>query len=325
MKKLILAIAFVLTNFLTFAQKDVYVTISPRVGNELLQLNQNFTSLNGKLFKLEHFNYYLSNLHIIHDGGQDLDFSDTIFLVKDNQFILSLGKLSIQSIESLQFGIGVPPNLNTQAGADAQDISIYPSDHPLSFQDPSMFWGWTSGYMHMIIGGRVDANNDQYPEKLFELHNLGDANYYTQNINVTQTNTSPEKIDIYLDCHVDRWLKNIPIQTVGVQHTAVSFNASVMLNAVHENVFDQPATASINPLEFSKGNLFFHSDINTVVWENVKKGVQIQLTDLSGKSIMNELVKESGFLNMSEFKSGIYIFSITSNDGTVLNSLKISL
>lgn len=322
--RIIAVIVICLSTFILKAQKNVYITINPRIGNEQLQLDHNYTSLNGDLFKLAHFNYYFSNLHLIHDGGQDLNLSDTVFIIKHNQFVLNLGVLNVQNIEALQFGVGVPSNFNTQAGANAMDISIYPSNHPLSFQDPSMFWGWSAGYMHMIIGGRVDANNDQDPEKVFELHNLGDANYHSQNINIIQTNTTPEMIDIYMDCHVDRWMKNIPIQSVGVQHTAINYNASIMLNALHENVFDQPATALVNNLEYTKGSLYFQLEDKRVIWKNVKNAAHLLLVDLSGKIIQKTMVKEAGFADFNDVDNGMYVVSVVSSDGTLLNSLKIN-
>ena len=306
------------------AQKNVYITIAPKIGSEVVQLNNNYTSLNGDIFKLEHFNYYLSNLHLIHDGGQDLDLSDTIFLVKHNQFVLNLGELTIQNIESIQFGIGVPSNLNTQAGANAIDISTRPANHPLSFQDPSMYWGWSAGYMHMIIGGRADANNDQVPEKVFELHNLGDANYQSVSLNVIQTNTTPDMIDVYMDCHVDRWMKNIPIKTVGIQHASINYNASIMLNVLHQNVFDQPATASVNALEYTKGTIIYQGENKSMLWQNVKNADRFQLIDLSGKLLLTAKANESGSIDLNTQNNGIYLFTIVSADGTVLNSIKIN-
>ncbi len=306
------------------AQKNVYITIAPKIGSEVVQLNNNYTSLNGDIFKLEHFNYYLSNLHLIHDGGQDLDLSDTIFLVKHNQFVLNLGVLAIQNIESIQFGIGVPSNLNTQAGANAIDISTRPANHPLSFQDPSMYWGWSAGYMHMIIGGRADANNDQVPEKVFELHNLGDANYQSVSLNVIQTNTTPDMIDVYMDCHVDRWMKNIPIKTVGIQHASINYNASIMLNVLHQNVFDQPATASVNALEYTKGTIIYQGENKSMLWQNVKNADRFQLIDLSGKLLLTAKANESGSIDFNTQNNGVYLFTIVSADGTVLNSIKIN-
>lgn len=324
MKNLLSLLFVFMSSVYILAQKNVYITISPKIGSEVLQLDNNYTSLNGDLFYLAHFNYYLSNLHLIHDGGQDLDLSDTVFLIKHNQYVLNLGMLNIQNIEQIQFGIGVPPNLNTQAGANAFDISSYPSNHPLSFQDPSMYWGWSAGYMHMIIGGRADANNDQNPEKVFELHNLGDANYHSLSLNIIQTNTTPEMIDVYVDCHVDRWMKNIPIKTVGIQHASINYNASIMLNVVHENVFDQPATAAVNALTFTKGTLIYQAENKSMHWQNVKNASDIQLIDLTGRIVFKSEAKETGSIDLLGQSNGIYLFTVLSNDGTILNSIKIN-
>jgi hypothetical protein len=230
MKKII-AFVFINVNLLLFSQSNLRLQLTPKVETNQITLNQ-IVNVHGKKVLLDHFNYYLSNLHVFYDGNQDLDLSDTVFLVKANNFILDLGTHTVQNIEKITFGVGVPQNLNHL------DISIYRDNHPLGFQTPSMHWGWAAGYMHMIIGGRADANNDQDPEKVFELHNLGDANYHSLSLNVIQTNTSTDVIDVFMDCHVDRWMKNIPIKTIGVQHTSINYNASIMLNVVHENVFD---------------------------------------------------------------------------------------
>ena len=57
-----------------------------------------------------------------------------------------------------EFTVGVPARFNTQQGTEAMDISLYPETHPLSYQSPSMYWGWSFGYMYMIIGGGEGSN-----------------------------------------------------------------------------------------------------------------------------------------------------------------------
>jgi hypothetical protein len=127
-----------------------------------------------------------------------------------------------------------------------------------------------------------------------------------------------------MDCHVDRWMKNIPIKTIGVQHTSINYNASIMLNVVHENVFDQPATASVNALEFTKGTIIYQTENKTMLWQNVKNANRFQLVDLSGRIHLTAQANESGSIDLNEQNNGVYIFTIVSEDGTVLNSLKIN-
>ncbi|MBK7695626.1 MAG: hypothetical protein IPI30_15330 [Saprospiraceae bacterium] len=47
----------------------------------------------------------------------------------------------------------------------------------MAFQDPSMHWGWTSGYRFIALEGMIDNDNDGIPETVFEIHSLGDALY----------------------------------------------------------------------------------------------------------------------------------------------------
>ena len=138
MKKVFSAIAMMLCG-ISFSQKNVFIEILPIVGSSQLQIGANHVDLTGTAFKLDHFDYYLSNLHVIHDGGQDLDFSDTVFLVEPTNYVLYLGFLNVQNIEQINFSIGVPAAINTSVSPTAVDISTWPLGHPLSFQDPSMY------------------------------------------------------------------------------------------------------------------------------------------------------------------------------------------
>lgn len=325
MKKLFLALS-ILAGFNSFGQKNVFLTITPKVGTSDLQMGTVYPNLNGVEFELDHFDYYLSNLHIIHDGGQDLDLSDTVFLVEPDNFILYLGYLNVTDIEQINFGVGVPSNLNTSGGADAIDIAAYPVGHPLSFQDPSMHWGWTAGYMHMIIGGQADSNGDDIPNALFELHNLGDANYSLVSLPVIETEISSEHVDIALTCHVDVWLKDISIETVGVLHGTSGVNGDVMKNVETEVVFDQPLTAATGTIEPTSGSLFFTSDASviTVLWQNVQNASMFQLIDASGKIINSGTVaSESGTIQLQDLSNGVFVFNLLDSKGQRLNTIKI--
>jgi hypothetical protein len=119
----------------------------------------NYNAWNGKTFKLDHFDYYVSNVQLTYDGGQTV-LIDSVFLVEPQSHTLLLGNFNLSQIEKINFMVGVPKPRNLQSGSQAIDISLYPENHPLSFQSPTMYWGWQFGYMHMIIGGYADDNGD---------------------------------------------------------------------------------------------------------------------------------------------------------------------
>lgn len=309
------------------SQKNVFITLSPKVAGSDLSMSTDIVDLSGVVFNLAHFDYYLSGLHLIHDGGIDLDLSDSVYLIEPQNHVLYLGYLNVNTIEQINFGIGVPASINTNGGPDAIDISAYPPGHPLSFQDPSMHWGWTAGYMHMIIGGLADSNMDGIADNNFELHNVGDGNYSNVFLPVIQTNTLSDQIDIYVDCNVDVWLKEIPIASVGILHGSSGYNMEVMKNVEMEQVFTQPATATNPELENKIGNVFFTSTIESMIiqWEYVNGAAHYELSDLSGKIIQtNGIDGINGKVSFQNLKSGIYNFRIFDKNSKELNSIKVA-
>ncbi len=328
MIKLIITSFFTLLAAFSYSQQNVFITLSPKVASADLVIGTDVTNLNGIVFNLEYFDYYLSGLHIIHDDGQDLDLSDTVFLIEPTNFVLYLGYLNVTNIEQIQFAVGVPANLNTQDGLDAIDISVYPHGHPLGFQDPSMYWGWTSGYAHMIIGGLADSNSDGIPDALFQLHNLGNSNYLPYQMPVIQTQTNLSQIDVYINCNVDTWLKDIAIQSVGVLHGSANENADVMNNVITESVFNQGANAAVSNAESGVGTMTF-SSVNSslsISWKNIKNVGSFQLNDLSGKIIkLGSVSDETGCFIFDNISNGIYNFTFFDKNLNALNSIKVAM
>jgi hypothetical protein len=328
MKKIFSAIAMMLCG-ISFSQKNVFIEILPIVGSTPLQIGANHVDASGTAFKLDHFDYYLSNLHVIHDGGQDLDLSDTIFLVEPSNYVLYLGFLNVQNIEQINFGIGVPEAINTSSSPAAVDISTWPSNHPLSFQDPSMYWGWLSGYMHMIIGGWADANGDgtaENTENYFELHNLGNNNYASVSLPVIQSNSYPDQIDIDVNCHVDAWVNAVNLVTCGIKHGTNGLNSLVMGNVLTQTVFDQSPNAGVNTPVPSVGNIYYSSDAWSLqlFWKDMVNATKGELIDASGRIVKSFVPEHSaGSTTISELESGVYLFNMYAANKMLIRSIKI--
>ena len=191
------------TSLFSWSQKNIFLHLKPVFGTQPFALNQTFIGNDGIAVEIQDFNYYLSDVIIFHDNGQQTHLLTDIWLVTPTQNSLYLGYLALNQIDSILFTIGVPKRYNIQAGALAQDISTYPETHPLSFQSPSMYWGWSFGYMHMIASGKADSNNDGVPNAYFELHNLGNNNQQSLTLPTIQA-TSGNQIDLHYNCHIYR-------------------------------------------------------------------------------------------------------------------------
>lgn len=307
----------------SFAQKAVYLHLQPKVNGVDFQLNINYTALDNKVFKLDHFDYYLSEIILTHDAGQEINLSQDIFLVEPENHTFLLGNFDLNLIEQLNFTVGVPKKWNLQSGAESQDISLYPETHPLSFQTPSMYWGWLSGYMHMIIGGFSDSHSDGDPDAYFELHNLGGNNQQLVELNVTQTTTSANQIDIYVDCNIEQWIKNIPLATVGVSHDEVGVNKTILDNVQVEPVFTLASSASLAEIDNSKITTWTENQILFVKWETLKEGNKCNIIDQQGKLVQTQLMlNEEGTISFKNLKSGFYLLQLEDKNGNLLHAKK---
>jgi hypothetical protein len=323
MKKVYFTFIFILTLLVVQGQKNVFLEIKPMFQNSVLAMNTNYVAWNGKTFKLDHFDYYLSDVQLTYDGGQTL-LIDSVFLVEPQSHTLFLGNYSINQIEKIDFIVGVPKPKNTQTGSEAIDISLYPETHPLSFQTPSMYWGWQAGYMHMIIGGFADDNGDGSLESYFELHNLGNNNQKLIELNnVIQTNSAADQIDIYVNCQVDRWINNISINSVGITHDEIGVNAQILSNAISENVFIQPANADLEE-NTQNGKIYFTNNYNemNIQWSNLQDIDHISIFDLNGKKIESVTTNETTGNHIIEgIKSGFYTIQFYNRNSKQIGSL----
>lgn len=319
MKK-IFTLLFVALSSLSFAQSNLYLSFKPKCTGADLALGTTVEDLNGVKMEIGDFNYYISNIHVIYDGGQDMDFSDTILLVKADAHTFQLGSgLNIPNIEQINFSVGVPQAVNHL------DITQYPSGHFLSFQTPSMHWGWTSGYKFLLVDGLGDSNGDDTPETLFQLHDLGDANFKNVQLPLVATYGNDSQVDIVVNCNLDEWIYGANPGSVGVQHGTTGINASTMSNVNDRAVFTAPATASITE-ETNVGVLYFVNQVAgvKVTWKEMSAIDSYQMMDVSGKVISQSKVSDANqTILVNDLSKGSYIFSIFNKDGKRLNTINL--
>jgi hypothetical protein len=235
--------------------------------------------------------------------------------VTPTQNSLYLGYLAVEQIDSINFTIGVPKRYNTQAGALAQDISTYPETHPLSFQSPSMYWGWSFGYMHMITGGKADSNNDGVPNAYFELHNLGNNNQQSVTLPAIQTTTGSQT-DLFYNCHIDRWLNQMPLSSVGVLHGETGLNQSVMQNVNTQDVFTLNPAASIQ----ENHNLFvsWKQNATEITIHSIhNQHIEIcQVFSNTGQKVLEFQVNTPiASIPLEQLQSGLYLINIEMKSG----------
>jgi hypothetical protein len=178
-----------------------------------------------------------------------------------------------------------------------------------------MYWGWAFGYMHMIIGGKADSNNDGVPNAYFEMHNLGNNNQQSVTLPCIQTNTG-NQIDLNYTCHIDRWLNQMPLSSVGVLHGDTGLNQQILQNVNSQEVFTLAANANTQE---NNASLLAFMQTDTEFTFSVKNNQTIKnyvVFANSGQKIAEVSSKESkATIVLEHLQSGIYLVTVETNNG----------
>jgi Secretion system C-terminal sorting domain len=294
----------------SFAQNSVQLNIHHKLATEDFALNTPAKNNKGNDFKLTRLEYYLSEISILHDGGIETTIEDLWVLVNANDAtIINLGEHNITTVEAVRFHVGVDPDHNHL------DPTLWPSDHPLALQNPSMHWGWASGYRFLALEGNCTPSFNA----LLQLHGLGDDNYFQTEIALTAT-AENNTIHIHLDGDYTRILEDINLISeiivhgdYGAAQKALAnmrdfvFNPSALSNSVpdfsevqHFAIYPNPSINGTSTLEISsnESNLY-----NITITNLLGQKVQ-ELTNVTSNERVNLTVATQGVYLVSLVKDG---------------------
>lgn len=325
MKKFVVFILLLSSN-VVFAQNDVYIHFTPKVGgNEVSVFDLNntvFYDLNGIAFQIDVMSYYISKLKLTHDGGQEINFDtpEDVKLVTINDRVFNLGSHSITTLEQVDFGVGIPQEWNHL------DINTYPTGHPLgNQQNPVMHWGWTSGYFHMALTALGDNNTDDICDQMFETHCLGDANYKNESLQMTGVLEADNVYHIYIDCNIDEWIYGTDPGTTGVQHTDGGVAITVMNNVDTRGVFTPNQNLGVDNMTSELGKAWFTVKGQNVEvrWKEMKGMNTYTLIDVNGKVLYRGNANSPAGERAFELIKGTYFFNCYNDKGNKIHSLTI--
>ncbi len=293
------------------AQKNVKLTIkhllgtSPFAYNEVSQNNRNDD------FKIDRVDYYLSGISIIHDGGMVTSVGDTTLIVKgDYNYVADLGSFNVTDVEGITFSVGV------DAAVNHNDPSVLPLGHPLSFQSPSMHWGWSSGYRFVAIEGKSGQNVNE----TFQFHGLFDQNYFEQT-KMAAGEVDGNDIYIHLDADYAQAFYNVDLSTGQINHGDNQGDLTVLEN-FRDYVFT-PGTGfplSVNDIENSlnvkvypipsTGNVHVKIDQPDMQLTNTN----ITIVDIVGRKVKSISLENQNETSFDLDQKGVFIMHVVSDD-----------
>ena len=321
MKKYILFSLALLTFALGIhAQNSVQLNIHHKLGDADFAFNMGAKNNMDHDFNVSRLQYYISDISLLHDGGTETTIDDLHVLVNASLPTgVALGEYDITNVEAIRFHIGIGPDANHL------DPASYPNGHPLAPVFPSMHWGWAAGYRFVAIEGKGGSSYNQ----TYELHGLGDNNYFQTEVTLDVAATNGEII-IDLDGDYTRILEDIPVKNGVIVHGDFG-DAKKALQNFRDFVFS-PAQIASPTVDFSEVNGFSVHPNPTVggaatisIFATQDLTYEVSVTDILGRQVQHfDSVESNSTLAVLVSQPGIYLVHLIKNGQAVITQKLVS-
>lgn len=302
MKKLYTLLAILCLSTAAIAQKNVILTVQHKLGVENFSYSATNSNDVGSTFKFSRVEYYMSGFTVIHDGGQETQLPIDTYVLSDAfmNIVELLGNLDVTNVEGIKFHIGVAAPTNNQ------DPNQWPFFHPLAPQSPSMHWGWAAGYFFAVADG-IAGNNLTTG---FEMHGLGNVNYFEQTVMVNGEN-SGDDIYINLDADYLEAVRGINLNAGPIDHGAGAADLTLLQN-FRDHVFSAASNSPLSiDIQSSEEFKVFPNPSNGTFYLNSNAQIEaIELFDLSGRKVMDIPAQQIGVQSIKVDNSGVYILHV---------------
>ncbi len=296
------------------AQTNVTLNIHHKLGGDAFAMETSVTNNIGSTFDYTRLEYYIAEISLIHNGGQETMIEDRYMLVDATEETSEfLGNLAVTDIEAIRFHIGV------NEGKNHTDPTTYHSSHPLSPQFPSMHWGWASGYRF----GAFEGNSGVSMNQIWQIHALEDENYFMTEVALDLAIVDNE-LTIDLDADYIRALENINLNSGPITHGGYGdakkslrnfqdyvFTPSSLVNSNEEALAINAFKVYPNPGTTKAANVFIATDTDEVY--------QLLVTNAQGQLVRQlTQVRSNTEIDLGLETAGLYFLSLQQNGKMVM-------
>jgi hypothetical protein len=207
---------------------SLYLKYNHTYDGGALELNKDYTDGFGNKISFTRASFYLSQPVIKNDDNQNLTITTPYFLAHSSTQESLVGLYDPTTLSSIKINVGVDENANHA------DPALYELSHPLAYQSPSMHWGWSSGYLFVVIEGQVDTDGNGTFDNTFTFH-LG-LDKYLNTIEKNSLNvvlSAGKKAYINLNIDYAKLFTNIDLSTENKTH---SFSNEALADKFFANV-----------------------------------------------------------------------------------------
>lgn len=303
-------VVIIISTQFSYAQTNVSLEINHTLNSSNPVMNTTEENNLNEEFKITRLQYYVTGISVIHDGGQALPISlDTVALINVSNELtttIPLGNLNVSSIEGVKFNIGVYAPVNNENPAQ------WPAGHPLAPQNPSMHWGWASGYRFVAFEGTAGNNFSQ----LWQFHGLGNGNYFEIDPVMVPSENIAGIETIKVEANYVNALQDLVLSQGLISHGETGEAREVLLN-FQNDVFGVAPTASISESFASDVVIYPNPSNSTINVNNLNNVEKIELFTSNGKLVNTIFISQSIDLDLELEEAGLYFLKFYSVDGNV--------
>lgn len=315
MKKTFLLTLLSILAFILNGQVNVTLHMEEKLGDQYFAYNLTSEAEMGYSFNVSRLQYYVSEIKLIHDGGQVTPVTDLYLLIDAGvQSSFPLGNFSITDLEKIEFSIGV------DSAHNHLDPALYPQDHPLALQDPSMHWGWFSGYRFIALEGKAGLDEGSMVNN-YQIHTIADANYRTILLDVNEV-VSGDNMTIPIQADYNQLFNDVDVSGGMIAHGGNGASKQIADNT-RDFVFTASALTSIDKSDVlgtfkispnpSDGFLHIQYDL-----ENAGN-LELAVTDLDGRVVYKTQLDplQKLFTFKANLPAGFYVTSLFNNNNLI--------
>lgn len=145
------------------------------VGTNNLVYGTQYTNEKGEPFKVDLFQYYVSNFKLKKPDGSVVALPDLYYLVqaeegKDN---ITIPNVPVGTYSGISFDIGIDSTRNVSG---AQTGALDPANAN------GMFWNWNSGYVFLMLNGTSDSSKAAGNNFFYHISGFKKSNYAIKTI-----------------------------------------------------------------------------------------------------------------------------------------------
>ena len=150
---------------------NVSIKLQMKVGDEAL-VHDNTYTINDVDVRFTNVAFYLGDMKFEDSEGKNYEAQSRYQLIKPGIFDFNFEVPSDQlenelRLTDISFFVGVDAETNAES---EEDFTERATDDPLGQQNPSMHWGWSTGYKFLNIDGEADIDGDGEYETTLTYH-----------------------------------------------------------------------------------------------------------------------------------------------------------